>query len=99
MSSEGSLDTTIQNRTKIQVGLILREAMFINGILYDSEAWQGVNKGYIAQLSKVDHQILRSVLSTHAKIPTEILYLETGVLPVKYFISVRRLYYFPCDFV
>ena len=67
--------------------------MFINGILYNSEAWHGVNKSHIDQLSKVDHQLLRSVLSAHSKIPTEFLYLETGVLPVKFVISSRRLNY------
>ena len=115
LSSEGSLDATINDRTskawscvaeiraiinefpfgkrKTQVGLMLREAMFINGILYNSEAWHGVNKSHIDQLSKVDHQLLRSVLSAHSKIPTEFLYLETGVLPVKFVISSRRLNY------
>ena len=67
--------------------------MFINGTLYNSEAWHGVTNSHIEQLSKVDHQLLRSILSAHSKIPTEFLYLETGVLPVKYVISSRRLNY------
>jgi hypothetical protein len=80
-------------KRKTQVGIILREAMFINGTLYNSEAWHGVTKSHTEQLSKVDHQLLRSILSAHSKIPTEFLYLETGVLPVKYVISSRRLNY------
>ena len=72
---------------------MLQEPIFIYEILYNSEVWHGVNKGHIEKLSKVDHQLLRSVLSPHAKIPTEFLYLKTGVLPVKHVISIRRLKY------
>ena len=69
---------------KIQVGLMLREAMFLNGVLYSSEAWHGLTTTHIAQLGLVDHQLMRTILSAHSKTPTEFLYLETGALPVKY---------------
>ena len=80
-------------KRRTEVGLMLREAMFINGILYNSEAWHGVTDSHIEKLSKIDHQLMRSLLSAHAKIPTEFLYLETGVLPVSFVISSRRLNY------
>ena len=78
---------------KIQVGLMLREAMFLNGVLHSSEAWHEITTTHVAQLELVDHQLMRTILSAHAKTPTEFLYLETGALPVKYVISSRRLNY------
>ena len=78
---------------KIQVGLMLREAMFLNGVLHSSEAWHGLTATQIAQIELVDHQLLRTILGAHSKTPTEFLYLETGTLPVKYVITSRRLNY------
>ena len=72
---------------------MLRETMLINGILYNSEAWHGLLENHSEKLSKIDHQLMRSLLSAHTKIPTEFLYLETGVLPVIFVISSRRLNY------
>ena len=78
---------------KMQVGLMLREAMFLNGVLHSSEAWHGITATHIAQLELVDHQLMRTILSAQSKIPTEFLYLETGALPVKYVITSRRMNY------
>ena len=78
---------------KIQVGLMLREAMFLNGVLHSSEAWHGLTATQIAQIELVDHHLMRTILGAHSKTPTEFLYLETGALPVKYVITSRRLNY------
>ena len=78
---------------KIQVGLMLREAMFLNGVLHSSEAWHGLKSTQIAQIELVDHHLMRTILGAHSKTPTEFLYLETGALPVKYVITSRRLNY------
>ena len=78
---------------KIQVGLMLREAMFLNGVLHSSEAWHGITTTQIAQIELVDHHLMRTILSAQAKTPTEFLYLETGALPVKSVMSSRRLNY------
>ena len=72
---------------------MLREAMFLNGVLYSSEAWHGITESQIAQIETVDHQLLRTILSAHSKTPTEMLYLETGALPVKSVMTSRRLNY------
>ena len=77
----------------IEVGLMLREAMFLNGVLYSSEAWHGVTEAQVSQLELVDHQLLRKILNAHAKTPVEFLYLETGALPVRFVITSKRLNY------
>ena len=78
---------------RIQVGLILREAMFLNGALYSSEAWHGVTEAQVSQIELVDNQLLRKILNAHAKTPVEFLYLESGALPVRFVISSKRLNY------
>ena len=43
--------------------MLLREAIFINGILTNVEASYGVTKENIRMLDKIDHILLRKVLS------------------------------------
>ena len=45
-------------RYKIDVGLKLRQAMFINSVLFNSEAWHGIRTNDINRLEKVDERLL-----------------------------------------
>ena len=78
---------------KIQAGLSLRQAMLINGILFNSEAWHGVDKKDIVMLEKMDEALIRGILSAHPKIPIEALYLETKSVPIRFIIASRRIMY------
>ena len=75
------------------MGLKLRQAMLINGILFNSEVWHGVTDDHVKALEKVDEHLLRSLLQCHAKTPLEFLFLETGSVPIRFIISSRRLIY------
>ena len=78
---------------KLEIGLLLRQALFLNGILYNSEAWSTFSEKDIESIEKIDEYLLRSLLKGHSKAPLEMLHLETGTLPVKYIIAMRRLLY------
>ena len=78
---------------RVEAGLRLRQALFVNGCLFNSEAWHGVKITDIKLLEKVDESLLRGILNAHSKIPVEALYLETGSVPIRYIISSRRLMY------
>ena len=78
---------------RIEVGLMLRDAMFVNGILTNSEAWHNITKQNIEDLEVMDRMLLRNILGAHAKVHTEFLYLETGATPLKNVITSRRLLY------
>ena len=41
----------------------------------------------------IDHQILRLITNCQAKVPVEMLYLETAQMSIQSIISVRRLLY------
>ena len=60
---------------RIKAGLKLRQAMLLNGTLFNSEAWQGISQAEINMLEKVDEDLMRGLLQAHSKIPTEALFL------------------------
>ena len=64
-------------------------------MLSNSESWVGLSKTNIKDLESVDEQLLRSIFSSdlakHAKTPKELLYLETGTIPIRFTIKSRRL--------
>ena len=78
---------------RIQVGLELRHAWLINGILVNCEVWHSVSNYQIENLMAIDKYLLRGLLGAHAKVPLEHLYLEVAALPLSYVISSRRMLY------
>ena len=77
----------------MEAGLRLRQAMLINGILFNTEAWHSVNVKDVIELEKVDETLLRGLLQAHPKIPLEALYLETKSIPIRYILASRRILY------
>ena len=85
-------DIPLGNR-RVEIGLDLRQAWFVNGCLYNSEIWQQLTKRDISDLSKIDHYLLRSILGAHPKAPVIQLYMETSSLRIADIISCRRMIY------
>jgi hypothetical protein len=75
---------------KMEIGLKLRQAMLLNGLLFNSEAWHDINDVEIKLLESVDEHLLRSLVGGHAKTPLEFLYLEAGAIPIRFILSCRR---------
>jgi hypothetical protein len=75
----------------IEVGLILRSSLCINSILLNSEAWYGLSKAEIEQLEAVDKSLLRRIMEAPACIPSPMLYLELGCIPIRFIIMSKRL--------
>ena len=78
----------------MEIGLHLRQAMLLNGILYNCEAWHNISEEEVKILEKVDEHLLRCLVRAHSKVPLEFLYLEAGAIPVRFLISCRRILYF-----
>ena len=56
-------------RWKMKAGLQMRQAMFLNGILFNSEAWQGEDIKDLSLLEKVDQSLLRKFIIGHTNVP------------------------------
>jgi hypothetical protein len=78
---------------RVEMGMMLRESMLINGILFNSEAWHGTTKKDIKELERLDEALLRGMVKAHSKTPTEFIYLEMGALPLRWVIAQRRINY------
>jgi hypothetical protein len=91
------IQTILENiplgKYKMDIGLKLRQAMLLKGVLFNSEAWHGASLEDIKTLESIDEQLLRSFVKAHSKTPLEFLYLETGAIPVRFLIYSRRMVY------
>ena len=76
-----------------QMGLLLRESMFLNGILTNAEVWYGITKEEIEQLEALDMDLLRQMLNTPFSVPSEGVYLELGCRNIGTILKARRINY------
>ena len=78
---------------RMEIGLHLRQAMLLNGILYNSEVWHSLSEAEVNSLERVDEHLLRALVKAHSKTPVEFLYLESGAVPIRFIIMSRRILY------
>ena len=57
------------------------------------ETWCKVNNGKIKEFERVEQQIFRRILKAHSETAIEALYLELGIIPLRYQLMKRRLLY------
>ena len=77
----------------IETALLLRESMFINGILNNSEVWYGLTKSEIGEFEDLDRLLLRRILKAPISTPKEALFLELGLIPIGVLIQAKRINY------
>ena len=67
--------TAMPSKRKIQVGMKLREAKLLNGILYSTEAWNNTSNKEYERLEQVDMAALRALIGGgHSKCPKPFYY-------------------------
>jgi hypothetical protein len=77
---------------RLEAGLMLRESILINSLLFSAEAWSAVSEKQLARLEVVDTSLLRQLTGNgHSKCPTEFHHLETGTLKLRHILTYRRL--------
>ena len=87
------LDEVPLGTNRIEAGLVMRNGMLLNGILTNSEVWNGLTETDYKELEVVDEYLIRGILKSHSKVAKESLYLETGLVPIRFIIKKRRLNY------
>ena len=76
-----------------QIALRLREAMFLNSILTNSEIWYGITKSEIEELESLDRLLLRRIMSLPITTCKEALHLETGSQDIETILKGSRIKY------
>ena len=87
------LETVSFGNYYFQIGLILREAMFLNSVLTNIEVWYGLKTCEIEELEILDRNLLCQILCLPTTTPTEFLFLETGCLNIGTIVKIRRVVY------
>ena len=77
----------------IEIALLLRESIFINGILNNSEVWYGLTTTEINDFENLDIVLLRRILKSPTSTPKEAFYLELGLIPLGVVIKAKRINY------
>ena len=75
------------------VAVILRQALLISVLLFNSETWLRLTKENMKMLESIDLMLLRKLLKTPISTPKVSLYLETGCLPLRYVVKRKRIMY------
>ena len=76
---------------RVEVGLKLREAKIVNGMIYSTEAWSSISNAELTRLEQVDMSGLRALVQGHSKCSTAFILLEFGVLQLRHRIVARRM--------
>ena len=89
----GILGVVDMGAHRLEVGLLLREAILVNSLLYSAEAWSGVTEKQLARLEVVDSALFRQLTGGHSKCASEFHHLETGTLKLRHTLTYLRLLY------
>ena len=74
-----------------EAGNVLRASLLLSTLLSNSEAWYNLTEKEIEDLERVDEAFLRKMFYAHSKTARELLYLESGNVPIRYILKSRRL--------
>ena len=74
-----------------EVAIIWRNTYLISSLLTNAEAWYSLTQADVDILESVDESLLRRILEAPISTPIEMLYLELGVIPIRFIIKERRM--------
>ena len=74
----------------------MRESLLIGSMLNNSESCINITKQDLTKLEMPDKALARLVLDTHGNPSTAFMYLELGLLPVRFLIMKKRLNFLRC---
>ena len=70
---------------------ILRNSLLLSSLLSNCESWYNLSTKDIKNLETIDEQLIRRIFSAHSKTAKELLYLESGNIPIRFILMSRRL--------
>ena len=88
MSTEMSLGFQLYSIAKMY-----HMSIFVNGTLTNMETWPHCTEKRIEMFERIEQNFFRKVLKAHSKTPIEAIYLELGVLPIRFHLLKKRIMY------
>ena len=79
MTTEMSLGVQL-----FSIAKLLHQSIFVNGTLVNMETWPNCTEKRISDVEKVEQNFMRKILKAHSKTPIEALYLELGIIPLRF---------------
>ena len=77
----------------VEISLLLRNSIFISGMLTNAEIWFDLKKSEIELIEKTDRTLLLKIFKLPTTTPTVALHLELGIIPLSVMIKARRVLY------
>ena len=77
----------------VKIGLILRESHLLSKLLLSCESWHRLFSYQIDKLEEIDLAFFHQLFNSHSKTSKEIYIIESGKVPIRYLISMRRIMY------
>ena len=85
------LQETCFGKYDCEVFLIFRESLLLSTLISNSETWNYITKKNIETLEAVDENLIRKKFELHPKTSKTFLYLDLGLVPIRFQIMQRRL--------
>ena len=83
---EASLGTHTLN-----IFILLHNSIFTPSVIFNSEAWSNITDKNVAALTTVQTRYLKKMMGVRQATANSLIYLELGVLPIKYEIHKRQI--------
>ena len=77
-----------------EIGLVMRDTMLVSKLVYNSEVWYNVSDYQISKLEQIDEMWMSKLFCLAKSAPKEGIYIETGKMPIRFIVMIRRLMYF-----
>ena len=73
--------------------MMMRQSMLVQVLLSNSETWLRLTKNDLSKLESVDRMFFRRIFQVPNSTPLSFLYLETGSVPLRFIMKMRRVMY------
>ena len=91
ISIHGFMRETSMGPHTLSVYLLLHNAIFLAGILFNSQAWSNLTEKHMKDLRTLQLRYLKKMMGVRSATANAFVYLELGVLPIDYEIHKRQL--------
>ena len=76
-----------------KLAVLMRNAILISSMLSCTEIWYNLTEWEYRKLEQTDEMLMTKILNCSSHIHIEVLYLELGLMPIRFIILLRRVMY------